>query len=167
MIDANQLVLDWMLTPSLTINGELVVNQVPVLLASLLTPGGAYPNNTADRIYAGHLIPGFDAKYGPGGVIRIGPGTSAGTGGGSAHPEAPIISPRVQMTWWAPAAQYDMARKLYRASFDWMHGRNNLDFGDVGYILSCLEQVEGQDYDDPQSGLATNISFWQVKALRD
>ena len=167
MIDANLLLRTWLLTASLTIDGNLVTNQVPVLLNALFTSGGAYPNNTPNRIYAGHLVPGFDPQYGPGIVIRVGGGTSAGTGGGSAHPEIPVISPRMQVTCWAKVNQYDVARQLYRAAYDWMQRRTNINLGDVGYILSSLEQVEGQDYDDPQTGLAAVISFWKIMALEN
>jgi hypothetical protein len=113
------------------------------------------------------LIPGFDPKYGPGIVIRVGSGTTAGTSGGSAHPEIPVISPRMQLTFWGKETQYQVARQVYRAAYDWMQRRTNIDLGDAGYILSCLEQVEGQDYDDPNTGLAAVVSFWKLMLLEN
>src|SRR6266404_1185393 len=106
MIDANVLVRSWLLTPSLVIDGQTVINQVPVVLAQFFTAGGAPPNNDPNRIYGGHLIPGFAPDFGPGLVIRVGGGTSAGTGGGSAHPELPLNMPRMQLTAWANVNQY-------------------------------------------------------------
>jgi hypothetical protein len=163
MIDANVLVRTWLLTPSLTIEGQLVVNQVPLLLQSLFTPGAPPPNDDPlKRIYAGHLRPGFDPNFGPALVVRVGSGTTAGTGGGAAHSELPIVMPRMQLTAWANVSQYDIARQLYAAAYDWMQRRNGIDLGGAGYILSCLEQVEGQDVDDPHTGFATVFGFWKL-----
>jgi hypothetical protein len=167
MIDANILVRSWLLTPSLIIDGQVVVNQVPVVLAQFFTTGGSSPNNTSERIYGGHLIPGFDPLFGPGIVVRVGGGTSAGTGGGSAHPDLPLNMPRMQLTAWAGVNQYDIARQLYGACFDWMHGRNMIDLNTDGFINSCVEQVEGQDVDDPHTGLATVAGFWSLVIRRN
>src|SRR6266516_1084709 len=162
MLDPNILVRKWLLTSSMVMDGQLVTNQVPALLQSLFTSGGTPPNNTPDRIYGGHLVPGFDPAFGPGLVVRVGSGASAGTGGGSAHPEIPITMPRMQVTAWAGINQYYIARQLYGAAYDWMQRRNNIDLGDVGYIFSCLEQVEGQDIDDPHTSQATVMGFWKL-----
>ena|SRR5437016_745762 len=162
MIDSNVLVRSWLLTPSLTIEGTLVINQVPVLLTSLFTSGAPPPNDSPLRIYAGHLRPGFDPKFGPGLVIRVGGGTTGGAGGGAAHPELPLIMPRMQLTSWADVSQYDIARQLYAAAYDWMQRRNGISLGTAGYVISSLEQVEGQDIDDPHTGFATVVGFWKL-----
>ena len=169
MIDVNIAVRTWLLLDSVALpDGSVKTNQIPPLLTSLFTPGGAAPNDDPLRIYAGHLVPGFDPQYGPGYVIRVGGGTTAGTGGGSAHPEIPIIMPRMQLTTWAGINQYKIARDLYRAAYEWIQRMTNVELGfdvagnHIGYVMSCIEQVEGQDVDDPHTGFATNISFWKL-----
>lgn len=167
MIDADFLAKTWLLLPSITLgDGSVKTNQIPTLLNSLFVTGGVFPNdNPLTRVYAGHLVPGFDAKYGPGIVVRVGAGTAAGTSGGSSHPEIPIMSTRMQMTTWAGINQYGIARRLYRAAFDWINRANSVALGldsdgNNMFVMSCLETVEGQDVDDV--GFATCISFWSL-----
>jgi hypothetical protein len=162
MIDTNLLVRKWLLTPELDIEGQTVQNQVPIVLASHFSAGAVPPNDTSDRVYGGHLVPGFDPQFGPGLVVRVGSGASAGTGGGSSRSEVPIREPRVYLTSWADKNQFDIARELYGAAYDWMQRRNNIDLGEFGFIFSCLEQVEGQDIDDPHTGFATVMGIWKV-----
>jgi hypothetical protein len=161
MIDVNLLVVTWLLTDPL--NGE--PNPVNALLTSLFTSGGVSPNDSPQRVYAGHLPVGFDTKYGPGIVVRVGGGTASGTAGGSAHPEAPILNPRMQITVYGTGNFYEVPRRIYRAIFDWMHQRTGVDFGSLGYVLSCLEQVEGQDIADPHTNQATIVSYWRLMTL--
>jgi hypothetical protein len=145
MTDANLLLRTWLLTAS--ING--VANPVLAVLTS--------PN-----IYAGHLPPGVDTSIDPAIVVRGGGGTASATGGGSAHPEIPIIRPRMQITAWCGPNQFLLARQIYGAIFDWLHGKTQLDLGSVGFVLSCLEETEGQDVTDPHTGFATVVSFWNL-----
>ena len=166
MIDVALALRTWLLLPSVSIGGQVQTNQVPVILNAAFVTGGAFPNNTPDRIYVGHLVTGFDPKYGPGIVIRVGSGTTTGTGGGSSHPEIPLTMPRVQMTVFAGIQQYQVARRVYRAAYDWMNRQTNIDLGidsdgNEMYMLSAIEQVEGQDVDEAHTGFATNISFWK------
>lgn len=162
MIDTKVLMLKWLLTPSLQIEGALVENQIPVVLQNLFTPGGAPPNDTPNRVYGSKLVPGFDPKFGPGLVVRVGGGTSTGTSGGSSRAEVPIRDPRMYLTAWANKNQYDIASQLYGAAYDWIQRRNGIDMGDAGYILSCLEVVEGQDIDDLHTGFATVMGIWHL-----
>jgi len=165
VISPNFLVKTWLLSE--TVNGVDISNPLLPVLADLFVAGGAFPNNDPNRIYVGHLPQGFDPLYGPGVVIRVGAGTTAGTGGGSAHPEIPITMPRMQITTFAGIQQYQIAGQVYGAIHDWIHRRNNVDLGDAGFVLSCLEQVEGQDVDDPHLFYATNISFWKLMLRED
>jgi len=161
MIDTNLLLRTWLLTDPL--NGE--ANPVLVLLNELFTPGAPPPNDTPLRIYSGHLPVGFDPTFGPGIVVRGGTGTATGTSGGSAHPEAPILNPRKQLTVFGDGNDYTTTAQIYRDCFDWLHQRTNVDLGDAGYVLACLEQVEGQDIPDAHTGKATNVSYWQLRTL--
>jgi len=145
MIDANLLLRTWLLTP--TLNG----NPNPVLAAL-----------GSSNIYAGHLPSGVDPKIGPIVVVRTGGGTASITGGGSAHAEIPLTKPRMQVTVWANVNQFQTARNVYGAIFDWIHQQTNVDFGVLGYVMSCLEDTEGQDVTDPHTGFATVVSFWSL-----
>ena len=163
MIDVRLLVKTWLLIDSLPQpDGSIKQNPLPPLLASLFQLGGTFPNNDPNRVYVAHLPQGFDPTFGPGVVVRIGSGTTAGTGGGSAHPEIPIIMPRMQITVFAGGQQYEIAAQVYRTIYDWIQRRTSIAIPDIGFIFSCLEQVEGQDVEDPHTHQATNISFWKL-----
>lgn len=163
MTDANLLVRTWLMLDSLP--PPIGINPLPILLQTMFSTAGGpgpFPNNTANRIYAGHFPQGFDPNFGPGVVIRVGSGTTAGTGGGSAHSEIPLLMPRMQISVYAGLQQYQICRQVYLAVYEWIQRRTNIDLGDTGYVLSCLEQVEGQDIDDPNTHFAANISFWKL-----
>jgi len=146
MIDANLLLRTWLL--STVVNGQ---------------PNPVLPVLQTNRIFAGHLPQGLDPKTGPVIVVRTGGGTASATGGGSAHPEIPgLIKPRMQITVWADVDQWQVARAVYGAIFDWLHQQTNVDFGVLGTVLSCLEDTEGQDVSDPHTGYATVVSFWSL-----
>jgi hypothetical protein len=146
LIDANLLLRTWLLTPA--INGV----QNPAL-AVLTNP---------TNIFAGHLPPGVDTSVEPAIVVRNGGGTASATGGGTAHPEIPIIRPRMQITAWCGPNQFQLARQLYGAIFDWMQGKTAIDLGAAGFVMSSLEETEGQDVTDPHTGFATVVSFWNL-----
>jgi hypothetical protein len=158
MISPALLVKTWLLTPSVA--GVDIINPLLPLLNNLFVAGAGFPNNDPNRVYVGHLPQGFDATFGPGVVIRVGTGTTAGTGGGAAHPELPLTMPRVQITTFAGRQEYDISDNVYFAIHDWIHRRNNIDLGDAGFVLSSLEHVEGQQVEDPHTFYATNISIW-------
>lgn len=82
--------------------------------------------------------------------------------GGAADPELPIIRPSVQIECWAPALDSQGARELYRAVFDQLHQKNNIDLGDIGYILAITEEVQGQDLDDPDTQWASVLSYYRL-----
>lgn len=163
MTDSLLLLRTWLLAA--TLPSEPNPNPLPALLQTMFTAAGgpgAFPNDDPNRVYAGHFPVGFDPNYGPGVVIRVGSGTTAGSGGGSSHPEIPLLSPRIQVTCYAGIQQYLIARQTYAAIYDWIQRRCNIDLGAAGYVLSCLEQVEGQDIEDPHLHYATNVSFWKL-----
>jgi hypothetical protein len=82
--------------------------------------------------------------------------------GGAADTEAPIIRPSVQIECWAPALGNQQARKVYRAVFDQLHQKNNIDLGDIGYILSITEEVQGQDVTDPDTKWVSVLSYYRL-----
>jgi len=92
-------------------------------------------------------------------VVRV--GGSGVTSGGVAHTEIPIIDPRMQVTVWAGNNLFELARSLDTAIFDWIHAHSAIDFGNLGYVISALNQVLGQDITDP-SGLATVVSWYHL-----
>ena len=148
MIDVNVLLQTWLLTPS--INGN--PNPVLPLMGS------------SAQIFSGHLPQGKDPSINPIIVVRVGGGTASATGGGPAQAEVPIITPRMQITTWAGKDRYAQSRQLYCAIWDWLHGKTNVDLSPVGFVLSMLEMTEGQDVSDPQTGLATVVSYWALMA---
>lgn len=168
MIDPNKLLRMWLLTPQITlIDGAVIDNPV---IPALENAPAATPLPTEQRVIAGHLQEGYDARptgNGPAIVVRV--GGSGVTSGGTAHPEIPIIDPRMQVIVWAGINEYEQARIIDGAIFDWLQGGNALDITDpssgdpVGHILISLNQVLGQDINDPPTGWATVVSFWHLK----
>jgi hypothetical protein len=145
MIDANLFLRTWLLTA--VVNGQQ--NPIPGVLGS-------------QQIFAGQVPPGVDTSVAPAIIVRAGGGTASASSGGSAHPEIPIIQPRMQITAWCGPNQFQLARQIYGAAFDWIHGKTAIDLGAIGYALSCLELTEGQDVTDPHTGFATVVSFWSL-----
>lgn len=101
-----------------------------------------------------HLPEKFDPLNGP--IVVV------GTEGGSSHPEIPIQTQRVKVRVWAGVDGYAVARQVYGVVHDWLHGQNDLDFGDLGTILASIEVVTGQDITDPDSGWATVLAYYDV-----
>lgn len=106
----------------------------------------------------GHLPEKFNPLSGPIVVVN--------TEGGNAHPEIPIQTQRVKIRVWAGVDGYQIARQVYGVVHDWLHGQNDLDFGDFGTILASIETVTGQDITDPDSGWATVLAYYDV-TVRD
>jgi hypothetical protein len=160
MVDPNLLLRTWLLTPVVSLpTVGLLANPVLQALAATnpITPWPATP------IFAGHLPEKYDPRQtGNGMAIVVRVGGSGTTTGGVAHTEIPIIDPRMQIIVWAGLNEYQLARSVDRAIFDWIHAKAPLDFGDVGFVINSLNQVLGQDINDPKSGLATVVSFYHL-----
>lgn len=161
MIDPNLLLRTWLLIPDLFIEGVDVANPVLAALALQDPPPAFRPPDPP--VYAGHLPEHYDPRpTGNGMAIVIRVGGSGTTSGGTASPEIPIIDPRMQITVWAGINEYQKARTLDRAVFDWLHAKNNVDLGETGFVLASLNQVLGQDINDTSTGYATVVSFWHL-----
>jgi hypothetical protein len=162
MIDPNLFLRTWLLIPQLPQpDGSLLDNPVlAALLAQLPPPPDPWPS---PPVFAGHLPEHYDPRpSGNGMAIVIRVGGSGMTSGGTANPEIPIIDPRMQVSVWAGINEYQKARTLDRAIFDWIHGKTSINLGDAGFALGSLNQVLGQDINDPSTGLATVVSFWHL-----
>jgi len=131
MVDANVILRRWLTDPA---------GPVWPLLGSV------------PRIYAGALPEGFNPESGLGILIHV--------RGGFSEIEMPVIHPSVQITTYAPQNKFAAARGLYLAIYDWIHGKFKVDFGSDGHVISCLEEVQGQDIVDPDEGWATVVAFY-------
>lgn len=105
-------------------------------------------------LFAGQLPKDFN----PGNGIAV---TLKVAGGTSDH-ETPIVRPRVQVTVWADVDRYQDAREVYREVHDWLHAKNMVDFGDLGTVLSSVEESHGQDITDPDTAWATVVVFFNM-----
>lgn len=137
MVDTNSLLRDWLLSlPSVT---------------SLLG------TNANGSVYCGDLPEHFDPSLGPG--IQI------FTAGGTPHPEiTALVDDRKQIKVWADVEQYQLARQVYGAIRDQIHGASGVDRAAKGYVVRCIEVTSGQDITDPDNGWATVVSFYQLMA---
>jgi hypothetical protein len=161
MVDPNKLLRTWLLTPTVTLPVEgLLTNPVLAVLANqnpAPTVGWPIP-----PIFAGHLPEKYDPRPAGNGmavVVRVG-GTGT-TEGGVAHTEIPIIDPRMQVICWAGNNEFEKARSVDRAIFDWIHKKAHVDLGDVGFVITSNNLVLGQDVSD-SSGLASIVSFYHL-----
>jgi hypothetical protein len=109
------------------------------------------------------VLPQYEAATDDGFNPQSGPWIVISTRGGLAHPEAPIITPSLTVRVWAGFNQFDVARARYLEVFDLIHQQTSVDFGDDGYVISCSEEVQGQDVTDPETGYATVIADFGMK----
>src|SRR4051812_19359406 len=113
--------------------------------------------NANSSIYAGDLPERFDPLLGA--AIQI------QTVGGIPHSEVlPLLDERKQVRVWAGIEQYALARQIYGAVRDLIHGGQNVDFGADGHVIRCIEVTSGQDVTDPDTGWATVLAFYQLMA---
>lgn len=120
-------------------------------VTSLMTalPNGNFP------IFGGVLAEEFDPTSNPGITISV--------KGGTTHSEMPLQYPSVQVTCWAGVNQFVLAREVYGAVFAALHGLNDIDFGDDGRLISCVEESVGQDITDPDAGWVTVVNSFQLR----
>lgn len=105
----------------------------------------------ADRIVGPDLPEGSNPKLLAWMVLRT-------RGGRGQHPEAPIAYPSIQMSCYAPTAEQAWA--LYQTAKSFVHGKTGVDLGAAGFVLSCLEEVQGQEFTDPDTGWPTVVAFF-------
>ena len=137
MVDSNKLLRTWLLS----------VTAVTSLLGT----------NTGNSIYAGDLPENFDPSLGP--AIQI------QGDGGIPHTEIlPLVDDRMKVRVWADKGKYLLARQVYGAMRDALHGAVNLDFAANGHVVRCIEVTSGQDVTDPDTGWVTVLAFYQLLA---
>jgi len=161
MIDPNKLLRAWLIAPQVTIpvEGTLLNPVLNVLANQIPAPAVPYP---ITPIFAGHLPEKYDPRpTGNGMAVVIRGGGSGVTYGGTAHTEIPIIDPRMEVICWGGNNEFEKARSVDRAIFDWIHAKSHVDLGDVGFVINSLNLVLGQDIYDP-SGLASIVSFYHL-----
>lgn len=120
-------------------------------VTSLLTQldDGSYP------VFGGVLPEEFNPESNPAITISI--------RGGSSHSEMPIQDPSIQVRYWCGVNQFLLARQVYEAAYQSLHGISNLDMGDDGKIICLLEEVLGQDITDSEMGWATVMNTFGLK----
>lgn len=141
MIDnTNKLLRNWLLTST-------------DLLA--LLPGRDSGGGPTHSIYAGDLPEKLD--------LLAGPAVTLFTRPGKMHKEIPVlITPNIQIKIWAAPMKYQLARQVYGVISDLIHCANNIDLSPDGVVLSGQANGTGQDVDDPDSGYATVVGFFDV-----
>ena len=150
-----------MLQPSVTLPGGTTQTNPILQVFQNNAPNEIWPGGPP--VFAGKLPELYNPKQaGHGLAIVVTVGGSAPTDGGVAHPEIPIIDPRMQVRVWAGNYEFVRARQLDGAIYDWIHGKTALVFSGIGFVLSALNQVLGQDMTDP-SGLVTVVSWYHLK----
>jgi hypothetical protein len=77
----------------------------------------------------------------------------------------PLVTPRVTVKVWALPNQQKLARQVFRACYDQMHGASMVDFGADGRIVSCSAQDTGQDITDP-SGWTSVVGVFGIQIVQ-
>jgi hypothetical protein len=165
LVDPNNLLRTWMLLPSVTLpppDGTTLFN--PILqVFQQNTPAETWPGGPP--VFAGKLPEQYNPRQaGHGLAIVVSVSGSGATDGGVAHPEIPIIDPRMQVKVWAGDYEFLRARQLDCAIYDWIHGKTALVFSGIGFVLTSLNQVLGHDLTDP-SGLVQVVSYYHLKLI--
>lgn len=116
--------------------------------------------NDNGSIYGGGDLPeGFDPKLGPCVQFFVASGTSA--------PElTKEIMPRMAVKCWANVNEYQVARNLFAAVHDVMHGATMVDFGDDGRLLSCQVATQGQELTDPDTSWVCVFGFFVLDLIQ-
>jgi len=125
------------------------------IVRGLLLANSGVTSLVVGNIFGGVLPEKFDPT-------NVG-GITISVKGGTSHSELPLQYPSVQVTCWAGVNQFVQARQLYSSVFAALHGLNDIDFGDDGRLISCVEEAVGQDVTDPDSGWATVINAFALK----
>lgn len=88
--------------------------------------------------------------------------------GGQGHPEiGSLVAVDIQVTCWAGVNQFLLARTLYGAVYDSLHGQNLVTFAGYGTIVSSVEMTQGQAVVDPITGWATIVGAFHVMVRQD
>lgn len=122
-------------------------------LRSLLveTGSGAWP------VFGGILPEHYNPTSLTDGENGTGPAIVISVKGGSTNPEIPLQSVSVQVASWCGVNEFAQAAAVYDAVFDALHGQQNLDFGDDGRLLSCVEESVAQSLVDPDAGWTMRV----------
>lgn len=140
MIDPLKIVQTWLLGTS----------SVTALLGT--SPGGG--------VYGGGDLP---EHFNP----SLGPCVQIYVAGGTNHEEIKIeVMPRIAVKCWANVNEYQLARALYRAVYDTMHGANMVDFGDDGRVLGCQSVSQGQEITDPDVSWVSVLGYFELDAIQ-
>lgn len=115
--------------------------------------------NAAGSIYGGGDLPEhFDPNLGAGIQIFV--------SGGPVHPEIPpYIMPRLTIKVVAGVEEYVLARQIFGAVFDALHGKTNVSFGSDGTVLSAQAGGSGRDMTDPETGWVIVYEFFSVQMI--
>lgn len=131
-----------------------------LLAQSSITSALGLPNaNPGSSIYAAPDLPKlFLPSVGP--CVQI-----HSVGGPPPHPEIlTVVDEKLQVRVWANKEQYTLARQVYAAVRDVMHGACSVDVNPHGFVIRCLEVMPGQDLSDPDDGYASVVGTYQLMA---
>lgn len=140
-----------------------MIDPITLVRTWLLIIGSPVPAALAGERVWGVTLPEWDDLNETGFRPEDGPGVVLTVQGGNAHTEIlPIQKFQIGVRVWAGENQSAIARRAYIVIFGWLHGKNNLDFGAVGSVISSVEATAGQDIIDPDSGWATVFGQYEI-----
>lgn len=88
-------------------------------------------------------------------------------GSGESHPEIiDMYKVRMTLVLWAPENGWKQAWDAYASIRLWLHGAQNLVFGDPGTVKTCLEETLPQEIVDVDTRCAKLVAFYQL-VVRD
>lgn len=133
-----------------------MIDHAVLVRLRLLDSGGPVFSLVGQNVQCGPLPEGANPE--------LAPWITVNAEGGDAHPEIPITTARLQVRVWCGQFQRTLARTVYAAVHEWLHGKNSIELSPDGFILISQEVVLGQDLIDPDAGYATVLSYYQITA---
>jgi len=110
----------------------------------------------ASNIYAGVLPEGFSCDDGRKAI-------TVRNRGGTRHGEIPVLF-EPSLVIQSFALEEPDAEAIYSAAEDWMHGKNNIDLGALGFIFISQKEVGGQDIVDRVTKWASVVGYFRIVA---
>lgn len=141
----------------------------PVKLVKLILQGNAglqallvQAGDDSWPIFGGNLPEHYNPTSMTDGEHGTGPAVTISIKGGTTNSEIPLQTVSIQVTGWTGVNEFVQAQAVYEAIFQALHGQQNLDFGDDGKLLSCIEETVASSMVDPDAGWVMRVGSFTL-----
>lgn len=124
---------------------------------TMLLANGDVTGLVSANVFAGILPEHYDPTSNPAVVLT--------TRGGDMSSETPQANPSIQAAVFAGINQFVLAHTVAQAIVSCLHGRNKVNFGADGLIISCVAESVPTESVDPDNGWAMTMTFFKVMII--